>query len=283
MAIRTQGLVKIYKDRRVVNGVDLEVKPGEVVGLLGSNGAGKTTTFYMVMGLIRPNAGKIFLNDQEVTNLPMHVRARLGIGYLPQEASAFRKLTVEDNLRLLWQVNGVPKKEQAERLERLLDEYQLHKVRRSKAVELSGGERRRLEIARSLAIKPQFLLLDEPFSGVDPIAVASIQKIVRSVKAQGLGILITDHNVRETLAITDRAYIIREGKILVSGSAVEVANDPLARKYYLGESYNTGFENSQTTVEIQRTQGQEVSENLRVAEPKQPTNIDPKQAENGEI
>jgi lipopolysaccharide export system ATP-binding protein len=201
------------------------------------------------MGLIRPNAGKIFLNDQEVTNLPMHVRARLGIGYLPQEASAFRKLTVEDNLRLLWQVNGVPKKEQAERLERLLDEYQLHKVRRSKAVELSGGERRRLEIARSLAIKPQFLLLDEPISGVDPIAVASIQKIVRSVKAQGLGILITDHNVRETLAITDRAYIIREGKILVSGSAVEVANDPLARKYYLGESYNTGFENSQTTVE----------------------------------
>ncbi|MCR4783719.1 MAG: LPS export ABC transporter ATP-binding protein [bacterium] len=283
MAIRTQGLVKIYKDRRVVNGVDLEVKPGEVVGLLGSNGAGKTTTFYMVMGLIRPNAGKIFLNDQEVTNLPMHVRARLGIGYLPQEASAFRKLTVEDNLRLLWQVNGVPKKEQAERLERLLDEYQLHKVRRSKAVELSGGERRRLEIARSLAIKPQFLLLDEPFSGVDPIAVASIQKIVRSVKAQGLGILITDHNVRETLAITDRAYIIREGKILVSGSAVEVANDPLARKYYLGESYNTGFENSQTTVEIQRAQGQEVSESLRVAEPKQPTNIDPKQAENGEI
>ena len=238
MAIRTQGLVKIYKDRRVVNGVDLEVKPGEVVGLLGSNGAGKTTTFYMVMGLIRPNAGKIFLNDQEVTNLPMHVRARLGIGYLPQEASAFRKLTVEDNLRLLWQVNGVPKKEQAERLERLLDEYQLHKVRRSKAVELSGGERRRLEIARSLAIKPQFLLLDEPFSGVDPIAVASIQKIVRSVKAQGLGILITDHNVRETLAIVDRAYLICAGKIVFSGTGEGLVNDENARKVYLGPSFN---------------------------------------------
>ena len=238
MAIRTQGLVKIYKDRRVVNGVDLEVKPGEVVGLLGSNGAGKTTTFYMVMGLIRPNAGKIFLNDQEVTNLPMHVRARLGIGYLPQEASAFRKLTVEDNLRLLWQVNGVPKKEQAERLERLLDEYQLHKVRRSKAVELSGGERRRLEIARSLAIKPQFLLLDEPFSGVDPIAVASIQKIVRSVKAQGLGILITDHNVRDTLEITDRAIIINNGEIIAQGQRDEILQNEQARKVYLGSDFS---------------------------------------------
>lgn len=242
MAIRTEGLVKIYKNRRVVDGVNLEVKAGEVVGLLGSNGAGKTTTFYMVVGLVRPDAGRIYLNEREVTNLPMHIRARLGIGYLPQEASAFRRLSVEDNLRLLWEVNGVPRAEQKKRLEQLLDEYQLQKVRHSRAVELSGGERRRLEIARSLAIHPQFLLLDEPFSGVDPIAVASIQKIIRSVKAQGLGVLITDHNVRETLAITDRAYIIREGRILVSGSAREIANNPDARKYYLGESYQTGFE-----------------------------------------
>ncbi len=266
MAIKAEGLVKIYKDRRVVDGVNFEVNPGEVVGLLGANGAGKTTTFYMVVGLIRPNGGRIFLNGQDVTHLPMHVRARLGIGYLPQEASAFRKLSVEDNLRLLWQINGVSKKEQAERLERLLDEYQLHKVRRSKAVELSGGERRRLEIARSLAIKPQFLLLDEPFSGVDPIAVASIQKIIRSVKAQGLGVLITDHNVRETLAITDRAYIIREGRILVSGTAVELANNPDARKYYLGEAYRTGFENEQTAAEVAKAKIEEEADSLKMAE-----------------
>ena len=266
MASKAEGLVKIYKDRRVVDGVNFEVNPGEVVGLLGANGAGKTTTFYMVVGLIRPNGGKIFLNGQDVTHLPMHIRARLGIGYLPQEASAFRKLTVEDNLRLLWQINGVSKKEQNERLERLLDEYQLHKVRRSKAIELSGGERRRLEIARSLAIKPQFLLLDEPFSGVDPIAVASIQKIIRSVKAQGLGVLITDHNVRETLAITDRAYIIREGQILVSGTAVELANNPDARKYYLGEAYRTGFENEQTAAEVAKAKVEEEADSLRMAE-----------------
>lgn len=250
MAIHTEGLVKIYNGRRVVDGVNIDVSPGEVVGLLGSNGAGKTTTFYMVVGLVKPNEGRIFLNDTDITDLPMHQRARRGIGYLPQEASAFRKLSVEDNLRLLWQVNGVSRREQDERLEKLLDDYQLQKVRRSKAVELSGGERRRLEIARSLAIKPQFLLLDEPFSGVDPIAVASIQRIIRSVKAQGLGILITDHNVRETLAITDRAYIIREGHILVSGSAVELANNADARKYYLGESYQTGFENADTAAKL---------------------------------
>ncbi|MBQ7529184.1 LPS export ABC transporter ATP-binding protein [bacterium] len=244
MSIEIDSLVKSFKDRRVVDGVSLKVEPGEVVGLLGSNGAGKTTTFYMVVGLIKPNSGRIILNGQDVTNFPMHQRARLGIGYLPQESSAFRKLSVEDNLRLLWEVNGVSKVEQKERLESLLEEYQLFKVRKSKAIELSGGERRRLEIARSLAIKPQFLLLDEPFSGVDPIAVASIQNIIRKLKKSGLGILITDHNVRETLAITDRAYIIREGHILVSGSAVEIANNPDARKYYLGESYQTGFENS---------------------------------------
>lgn len=244
MSIEIDSLVKSFKDRRVVDGVSLQVNPGEVVGLLGSNGAGKTTTFYMVVGLIKPNSGRIILNGQDVTNFPMHKRARLGIGYLPQESSAFRKLSVEENLRLLWEVNGVSKAEQKERLEVLLEEYQLFKVRKSKAIELSGGERRRLEIARSLAIKPQFLLLDEPFSGVDPIAVASIQNIIRKLRKSGLGILITDHNVRETLAITDRAYIIREGHILVSGSAVEIANNPDARKYYLGESYQTGFENS---------------------------------------
>lgn len=242
MSIAVEKLVKSYYGRRVVDEVNLNVEPGEVVGLLGSNGAGKTTTFYMVVGIIRPNSGRIFLNGQDVTAMPMYQRARLGIGYLPQEASAFRKLSVEENLCLLWQINGLSKKEQRERLEELLEEYQLVKVRHSKAFELSGGERRRLEIARALAIKPQFLLLDEPFSGVDPIAVASIQTIIRALKQHGLGILITDHNVRETLAITDRAYIIREGRILVSGTARQIAVDPDARKYYLGENFKTGFE-----------------------------------------
>lgn len=242
MSITVEKLVKSYNGRRVVDSVDLTVNGGEVVGLLGSNGAGKTTTFYMVVGLVKPNEGKIILNGEDVTSLPMHVRARRGIGYLPQESSAFRPLTVEDNLCLLWEVNGVPKAEQKERLEALLSEYNLGVVRKSRAIELSGGERRRLEIARALAIKPAFLLLDEPFSGVDPIAVAAIQEIIRGLRQQGLGILITDHNVRETLAITDRAYIIRDGRILVSGSATEVANNADARKYYLGASFKSGFE-----------------------------------------
>ncbi len=242
MTIAVKDLVKVYRRRRVVDEVDLEVSPGEVVGLLGSNGAGKTTTFYMVTGLVKPDGGRIFLEGQEVTGMPMHQRARRGIGYLPQEPSAFRRLTVEDNLRLIWQVHGLPTSEQKRRLEALLEEYDLGRVRRSRALELSGGERRRLEIARALATKPAFLLLDEPFSGVDPIAVATIQEIIRTLRDQGLGILVTDHNVRETLAITDRAYIIREGRILVAGTAREVANDPGARKYYLGERFQTGLE-----------------------------------------
>lgn len=242
MSIEVQNLVKIYRGRRVVNEVNLNVAAGEVVGLLGSNGAGKTTTFYMVVGIIKPNAGKIFLEGEDVSDLPMHQRALRGIGYLPQEPSAFRHLNVEDNLCLLWQVHNIPKDEQKQRLEVLLDKYNLQKVRKSYAYELSGGERRRLEIARSLAIQPRYLLLDEPFSGVDPIAVAAIQDIIRQLKEQGLGILITDHNVRETLAITDRAYIIREGQILVSGTAFEIANNADARKYYLGENFRSGFE-----------------------------------------
>ncbi len=242
MSIVLEKLVKVYRGRRVVNEVDLEVSAGEVVGLLGSNGAGKTTTFYMVVGIIKPYSGHIILEGEDVTDMPMHRRALKGIGYLPQEASAFRHLNVEDNLCLLWQVHGISKAEQKRRLEELLQRYNLMKVRKSKAYELSGGERRRLEIARSLAIQPRYLLLDEPFSGVDPIAVAAIQDIIRQLKDQGLGILITDHNVRETLAITDRAYIIREGKILVSGTAHEVANNPDARKYYLGENFRSGFE-----------------------------------------
>lgn len=242
MSIEVSKLVKVYKKRRVVNEVELTVSSGEVVGLLGSNGAGKTTTFYMVVGLVKPESGRIILDGEDVADLPMHIRARKGIGYLAQEASAFRKLTVEENLCLLWQVHGVSKAEQKERLEQLLEKYDLKKVRRSKAMELSGGERRRLEIARALATKPKYLLLDEPFSGVDPIAVATIQGIIKQLKEQGLGILITDHNVRETLAITDRAYIIREGRIMVSGNAREIANNPDARKYYLGENFRTGFE-----------------------------------------
>ena len=242
MSIEVSKLVKVYKKRRVVNEVELTVSSGEVVGLLGSNGAGKTTTFYMVVGLVKPESGRIILDGEDVADLPMHIRARKGIGYLAQEASAFRKLTVEENLCLLWQVHGVSKAEQKERLEQLLEKYDLKKVRRSKAMELSGGERRRLEIARALATKPKYLLLDEPFSGVDPIAVATIQGIIKQLKEQGLGILITDHNVRETLAITDRAYIIREGRIMVSGNAREIANNPDARKYYLGENFRSGFE-----------------------------------------
>lgn len=242
MKITTQGLVKIYRRRRVVDEVSIEVSQGEVVGLLGSNGAGKTTTFYMVTGLVRPDGGRIYLDDRDITRLPMYRRARLGIGYLPQEPSAYRRLTVEENLRLAWEIRGLPRQEQNRRLEQLLADYGLSEVRRSRAIWLSGGERRRLEIARALALLPHFLLLDEPFTGVDPIAVADIQEIIRRLKARGLGVLITDHNVRETLAITDRAYIIREGRILVAGTPPEIAESPLARKYYLGDRYRTGFE-----------------------------------------
>lgn len=240
--IRAVNLAKSYRSRRVVDGVDLEVGAGEVVGLLGSNGAGKTTTFTMIVGLVRPTAGKIFLDDQSIGHLPLYRRARLGISYLAQEASAFRTLTVEENLRLVLQERRINGKSQSQRLNELLEEFGLHERRASQAISLSGGERRRLEIARALAYHPRFLLLDEPFTGIDPIQVAEIQEIVRRLRNRGLGVLITDHNVRETLAITDRAYIIRDGKILVSGDAASIATSPIARKFYLGEKYQTGFE-----------------------------------------
>ncbi len=242
MKIEVLELAKSYGRRRVVDGVSLEVGTGEVVGLLGSNGAGKTTTFSMVVGLVKPDAGNILLDEKNLARLPMHQRARLGVSYLAQDASVFRGLTVEENLRLVWEINGKSRSQQEESLERLLDEFALQKVRKSLGAELSGGERRRIEIARSLALEPKFLLLDEPFTGVDPIAVAEIQSIIGRLKERGIGVLITDHNVRETLAITDRAYIIREGQILVSGTPQTIAASRLARKYYLGEKFQTGFE-----------------------------------------
>ena len=242
--IRTVDLVKTYSGRRVVDGVALEVSSGEVVGLLGSNGAGKTTTFTMIVGLVKPTAGKIFLDEKSIGHLPLHKRARLGISYLAQEASAFRTLTVEENLRLVLQERNIKGRAQRQRMDELLEEFGLHERRFDQAISLSGGERRRLEIARALAYHPRFLLLDEPFTGIDPIQVSEIQEIVRRLRGRGLGVLITDHNVRETLAITDRAYIIREGKILVSGDATSIATSPIARKYYLGDKYQTGFEES---------------------------------------
>ncbi len=239
--IRVQQLCKVYGRRRVVDGVDLDVRQGEVVGLLGANGAGKTTTFTMVVGLVKPTSGRILLNDKPIGHLPMHKRSRLGISYLAQEASVFRHMSVEDNLRLVWQELGIGSAEQKKRMDHLLTEFNLEKVRKSKGIHLSGGERRRVEIARALAFNPSFLLLDEPFTGIDPIQVAEIQEIVGRLKSKGMGVLITDHNVRETLAITDRAYIIREGKILVSGDAATIVSSELARKYYLGERYQMGY------------------------------------------
>ncbi len=246
MKIEVVELVKSFHRRRVVDGVCLDVSQGEVVGLLGSNGAGKTTTFSMVVGLLKPDQGKILLNGKDIARYPIHKRARAGVAYLAQEPSVYRGLTVEQNITLAWQVFGVPRKERAERLEGLLTDFSLHKVRKSLGIQLSGGERRRVEIARSLAIEPKFLLLDEPFTGVDPIAVSEIQDIVRQLKERNIGVLITDHNVRETLAITDRSYIIREGQILVSGDAKTIASSRLARKFYLGDKFQTGFEQPDT-------------------------------------
>jgi lipopolysaccharide export system ATP-binding protein len=237
VTLRTEGLVKYYRGRRVVDGVSIEVKQGEIVGLLGQNGAGKTTTFHMIMGLVRPASGSICVGDADVTELPMHLRARMGVGYLSQEPSVFRKLSVEDNIKAILETMGISREEIASRLVALMKDLGIQHLRRSKAYMLSGGERRRLEIARALVTNPKFMLLDEPFSGIDPIAVQDIQSIVGGLKTKGLGLLITDHNVRETLSITDRSYIMSEGRILVSGKSEDLANDPVAREAYLGERF----------------------------------------------
>jgi lipopolysaccharide export system ATP-binding protein len=235
--LRTDGLVKVYKKRRVVDGVNLELRQGEIVGLLGPNGAGKTTTFYMIVGLIPPDAGRVYIDDGDITTVPMYKRARQGIGYLAQEPSIFRKLTVEENILAVLQTLPLSNGERRARLEGLLDELSIKHLRTHKAYSLSGGERRRLEITRALVTEPKFILLDEPFAGVDPIAVDDIQRIVAALKRRGLGVLITDHNVRETLSITDRAYILFDGRIHIEGSAETLVNDAQARKLYLGEDF----------------------------------------------
>jgi lipopolysaccharide export system ATP-binding protein len=235
--LRSEDLLKIYKKRRVVNGISISVSSGEIVGLLGPNGAGKTTTFYMITGLIRPNGGRIYMDDKDLTRLPMYKRSRRGIGYLPQEPSIFRKLNVEQNIMAILETLPLSRSQRKSRLEELLDDLDIRSLAKSMAYNLSGGERRRVEIARALVTEPKFILLDEPFSGIDPITVEEIQKIIARLKEKGLGILITDHNVRETLSITDRAYIIFEGEILKKGTSEFLANDPEAKKIYLGEKF----------------------------------------------
>jgi len=237
MILKAENLIKKYKQRVVVNNVSFHVGQGEIVGLLGPNGAGKTTSFYMIVGLIRPNEGKVFLEDEDITEDPMYKRAQKGIGYLAQEASVFRKLSVEDNIKAVLEMSGLKKDEQKEKLETLIDEFSLHKVRKNYGDLLSGGERRRTEIARALAADPKFILLDEPFAGVDPIAVEEIQMIVAKLKHRNIGILITDHNVNETLSITDRAYLLAEGNIMLTGTPQEIADDEMARKFYLGQHF----------------------------------------------
>ncbi|MFT4544391.1 MAG: lipopolysaccharide export system ATP-binding protein [Polaribacter sp.] len=237
MQLRAENIKKKYGSRMVVKGVSFDVKQGEIVGLLGPNGAGKTTSFYMIVGLVRPNEGTVYLDDKDITSLPMYKRAQLGIGYLPQEASVFRKLTVEDNILAVLEMIGASKAEQHEKLESLLDEFGLQHVRKNRGDLLSGGERRRTEIARCLAVNPNFILLDEPFAGVDPIAVEDIQQIVAKLKEKNIGILITDHNVHETLRITDRAYLLFEGDILKAGTAEELAADEQVRRVYLGQNF----------------------------------------------
>jgi len=235
--LEIKGLAKSYDGREVVKGVDILVKRGEIVGLLGPNGAGKTTTFYMVVGIIPPNRGKIIFDNNDITSLPIHERARYGIGYLSQEASIFRKLTVEENITAILETLPIGKQERKRRLKALLEELNISHLAKSKAYTLSGGERRRLEITRALVTNPSFILLDEPFSGIDPIVVNEAQEIIKELREKGLGILLTDHNVRETLSITDRAYLIAEGKILISGTAADLINDPQARQVYLGEKF----------------------------------------------
>lgn len=237
MILRTDNIVKKYRNRTVVNNVSIEVKRGEIVGLLGPNGAGKTTSFYIIVGLIKPLEGRVFLDNTEITREPMYKRSQLGIGYLAQEASVFRRLSVEDNIKAVLEFTGLNKLQQKERLESLLDEFGLQHVRKSLGIMLSGGERRRTEIARALAVDPKFMLLDEPFAGVDPIAVEDIQNIVVRLKSKNIGILITDHNVHETLTITDRAYLLYEGSVLKSGTSEELAQDEQVRKVYLGKNF----------------------------------------------
>ncbi len=238
MLLRTDTLIKRYKQRTVVKGVSLEVSQGEIVGLLGPNGAGKTTTFYMIVGLIKPFSGHVFLDNIDITKYPMYKRAQLGIGYLAQEASVFRQMSVEDNIYSVMQFKeGMTKAQRQDKLESLLDEFGLQHIRKSKGIQLSGGERRRCEIARALAIDPKFILLDEPFAGVDPIAVEDIQKVVAKLKTKNIGVLITDHNANETLSITDRAYLVFEGTLLKAGTPEELANDPVVRSHYLGSNF----------------------------------------------
>ncbi|WP_291783668.1 LPS export ABC transporter ATP-binding protein [Cecembia sp.] len=237
MKLRAESLIKIYKGRKVVNDISVDVEQGEIVGLLGPNGAGKTTSFYMIVGLIRPNEGKIFLDEQDITDLPMYKRAKLGIGYLAQEASVFRKLSVEENIMAVLEMTKMSKAAMKEKMESLLEEFSLTHVRKNLGMVLSGGERRRTEIARALAVDPKFVLLDEPFAGVDPIAVEEIQTIVAKLKTKNIGILITDHNVNETLSITDRAYLMFEGRLLKAGTAEELAADEQVRRVYLGQHF----------------------------------------------
>lgn len=237
MALRADNIVKKYGKRTVVSGVSFGVEQGEIVGLLGPNGAGKTTSFYMIVGLVKPNEGRVFLDDEDITDEAMYKRAQLGVGYLPQEASVFRKLSVEDNIMAILEITKLSKEERAERLETLLDEFGLQHVRKNRGDFLSGGERRRTEIARALATNPRYILLDEPFAGVDPIAVEDIQRIVAQLKKKNIGILITDHNVQETLSITDRAYLLFEGNILKAGTAEELAADEQVRRVYLGQNF----------------------------------------------
>lgn len=237
LIIHTNDLIKSYRNRTVVNHVSVNVKQGEIVGLLGPNGAGKTTTFYMVVGLIKPDVGDVYLNDLNITKLPMYKRAQMGIGYLPQEASVFRKLTVEDNIKAVLEMTKLTRKEQRLRVDALIEEFNLHHVRKNNGDSLSGGERRRTEIARALAVDPKFILLDEPFAGVDPIAVEDIQTVVAKLKYRNIGILITDHNVNETLSICDRAYLLIEGKIFKTGTAEQLAEDEQVRKLYLGTNF----------------------------------------------
>lgn len=237
MYIQTHNLVKTYKDKNAVNGVSIQVGQGQVVGLLGPNGAGKTTTFYMIVGIEHPTSGTITIDNQDVTKLPIHKRAAYGIGYLPQEASIFRKLTVEDNLLAMLETTGMTQKERLQKANDLMEEFSIAHLRGRLGVQLSGGERRRVEIARCLVMDPAFILLDEPFAGIDPLAVAEIQDIIGHLKRRGMGVLITDHNVRETLSIVDTAYVLSEGKILLEGSPETIAQDPIARKFYLGEEF----------------------------------------------